>query len=193
MDDVRASVYLLVYNPGPRNWNDKFHEIKVSCQRKGSYISLLSKTGYFAQAEAPEAQAQRAFEAAASPASDATGIGLVARMSPDAQDASLAHVALRIDARDVALVPEGDNYVAQLRLLVVHDLAAGTAWRSPVVPLNLRYSASRREQVLNQGIDFAEDVPLGQKGDRIRFIVFDQGSNAVGSVTVPVSTIPQIR
>jgi VWFA-related protein len=193
IEDVRRPGCWLVYNPPPQDWNDKFHEIKVSCERKGTHISLLNKTGYYAQAEAPGAQAQRAFEVAASTTFDAAGIGLIARMSRDAQDDGMAHLELRIEAHDVALVPDGTDYVAQLRLLVVHDLAAGTAWRSPVVPLNLRYSAEQREKVLNQGIDFAQNVPLGQKGDRIRFIVFDQGSNSFGSVTVPANAIPQSR
>lgn len=37
----------------------------------------------------------------------------------------------------------------------------------------------------------AQDAPLGQKGDRVRFIVFDQGSNAVGSITIPMDAITQ--
>jgi hypothetical protein len=38
MQNVRRPGCWLVYEPAPQNWNDKFHEIKVSCDRKGIQI-----------------------------------------------------------------------------------------------------------------------------------------------------------
>ena len=39
----------------------------------------------------------------------------------------MAHVDLRIDAHDVAFVPDGNDYVALLRLSVIHYMVAGCA------------------------------------------------------------------
>lgn len=187
--DVQSG-YLLEYYPPPQNWNDEFHKLSVSCKRDG--VHILTKTGYYAWAQRRGTGAQHAFHVAPSETFDPAEIGLSVRMSRDSQDDSMAHVDLRVDAHDVALVPDGNDYVAQLRLSVIHYLAAGGSQRAPVVPLTLRYNAEQREQALKQGIEFAQDVQLGQEGDRIRFIVFDQSSsNAVGSVTIPINTVTQ--
>jgi VWFA-related protein len=55
MKDVQSG-YLLKYYPAPQNWNNKFHEITVSCRRKG--VLILTKTGYYAWSEPPGTQVQ---------------------------------------------------------------------------------------------------------------------------------------
>jgi VWFA-related protein len=179
--------YLLGYYPPPQNWDDTFHKLSVSCTRKG--VRIQTEMGYYAEAKSPEAQAQQAVDIVSSSDFDAPGIGMTARISRDSHDDTTGHIDLRIDAHDVALVPDGSSYVAQLQISVIHSLAAGGARRAPLVPLTLRYNPEQREDALNRGIDFDQDVPLGQNGDRLRFIVFDQGSNAVGSITIPITSI----
>lgn len=97
----------------------------------------------------------------------------------------MAHFDLRIDAHDVAWVREGDSYNGQLRLTVVHYLTDGRTESLPVTPLDLHYSPQERDEALKEGIDFKEDMPVGRSGSHFRIIVFDRGSNAVGSLTIP--------
>ncbi len=92
---------------------------------------------------------------------------------------------LHIDANDVAWVREGEDYIGQLRLAVVHYLANGQTEILPIIPIDLHYNRPQREEALKDGIDFVRDVPIGKSGQQFRIIVFDRGSNAVGSITIP--------
>jgi hypothetical protein len=56
-----------------------------------------------------------------------------------------------------------------------------------VLPFDLHYSAEEREKARNDGIVFSRSVPVSDQVGRLRFIVFDRGSNAIGSLTFPLS------
>ena len=181
--DVQSG-YLLAYYPPAQNWDNKFHKLRVTCKRKG--VHTQTKTGYYAWADLPGARAQQAFNMVSAMRFDAAEIGLRAKISPDAGNASMAHVDLRIEANDIALVPDGNDYVGELRLMVIRYLTAGGAKRSATVPVTIRYNAAERDTALRNGIDFSQDIALAADEDIIRFIVFDRGSNAVGSISIPV-------
>ena len=63
----------------------------------------------------------------------------------------------------------------------------GQIERSAVVPLDLHYNALERDQALRDGIAFSNNVLLGDRMNKVRLIVFDRDSNAVGSLTIPVN------
>ena len=92
---------------------------------------------------------------------------------------------LRVDARDVALAREGDDYIGQLRLTVIHYLKDGGVESEPITALDLRYNTQQRDEALKDGIPLAQNLPVGKSGYEYRIIVFDRGSNAVGSLTFP--------
>ena len=52
--------------------------------------------------------------------------------------------------------------------------------------MELHLSAHDHDKALQQGIGFAQDLTLSEDMDKVRLIVFDRGSNAIGSVTMPV-------
>lgn len=182
LNDVHTS-YQIGYYPPQENWNNKFHKLRVTCKRKGARVQ--AKTGYYAWAEAPNTRAQEAFDSAQATTFDAAEIGLTAKVSYNPSDGQVSTVDLRIDAHDVAWVHQGDFYDGQLRLTFFHYLSGGRTQRSGIIPLDLHYSAQQRDAALKDGIDFARDVPNWQTGSQFRIVVYDRGSNAVGSLTIP--------
>ena len=182
MNDVQTN-YQIGYYAAPENWDNKFHKLRVTCKRKG--VRIQAKTGYYAWAQIPGVRSQQAFDSAKSAAFDAAEIGLRAIVSVDPKDGRLAHFDLRIDAHDIALARDGNDYTGQLRLTVVHYLTDGQTESEPTIPLDLHYSAQERDEALKNGIDFAQNVPGAQSGTQFRIIVFDRGSNAIGSLTLP--------
>ena len=189
MKDVQSS-YLLAYYPAAQNWDNKFHKLRITCKRKG--VHLQTKTGYYAWADPPGARAQQAFNTASAMNFDAAEIGLRATISRVAADSNLARVELNIDARDLALVPDGSEYSGELRLSVVHYLDAGGAQRSPITPFALHYTEDQRDKALQDGIELTQDISIAPGEKLLRVIVFDRGSNAVGSVSLPIhSAAPQ--
>lgn len=183
MTDVRTS-YQIGYYPASLSRDGKFHKLRVTCTRKK--VRIQTKTGYYAWPDPPGMRAREAIEAAISPAFDAAEIGLRASLSPDAKAGHSVRLAAHIDANDIALVQQKDQYTGQLQLAVVSYLADGRTESSSVTALDLHYSAQERDQALKQGIFVAQNVTLGENVKTIRLIVFDCGFNTIGSLSIPV-------
>jgi hypothetical protein len=183
MNDLRFS-YQIGYYPPPRSRDDKFHKLRIVCTRKG--VRIQAKTGYYAWADPPGTAAAQSINAASSMAFDATEIGLRGTLAPNSPERHTARLTVRIDANDIALVNEGDRYSGQLGLAVLAYQADGLTRRSETIPLDLRYTAQERDKALKEGVEFSDDVAIGGQVNKIRLIVFDRDSNAIGSLTIPV-------
>ncbi len=186
--DLQFSYQIGYYVPAA-NWNNKFHKLRVTSKRKGLHIQ--AKAGYYAWKMEAGRRTDQAFTAIASAPFDAEEIGLRATVAADAQDPDASLVHLRIAARDVALAEQGDAYTGQLRITYVRYLSNGLIASSPVLPLDIHYSAAEREQALQDGISFTEKLAALQGESKFRIMVFDRGSNAVGSITIPAGALQQ--
>jgi hypothetical protein len=183
--DLRTS-YQIGYFPPAQNWDGKFHKLRVTCKRRG--VRVQSRTGYTAVKDTDETETRQALDSATSADFDSAEIGLRVTVSPDATNPQMEHFSLHIDADDIALARQAGQYTAQLRLAAIAYLANGRNQDSKIIGLNPHYSAAERDKVLTHGIDFHQDMKIDANVTQIRFIVFDRGSSAVGSITIPVNT-----
>ena len=151
------------------------------------------KTGYYAWKSAAGSRTQQAFAATAAAPFDAEEIGLRATVSADAENSATGLVNLRIEARDIALAQEGDRYTCHLGIMSVGYLPNGLIAPNPVKRLDIQYSAAERDQALRDGIDVAEKLTASQGVNKFRVMVFDRGSNAVGSITIPAAAFQQMQ
>ena len=184
MIDMRTS-YQIGYYPPEKSWDDKFHKLHVTCTRKG--VRIQAKTGYYAWRDTPGAKTEEAINAAISTTFDAAEIGLRATLVPIPNFGRSIRLDAHIDAHDVVLVHEGDLYNGQLRLAIVGYNPSQLVRRGPVIPLDVHYSIQDHERALQEGISFVQNLNIGDAVTAVRLVVFDRGSNAIGSVTVPVS------
>jgi hypothetical protein len=182
MSDVRIS-YQIGYYPPSGNWDGKFHKLRVASRRKN--VRLQAKTGYYAWPDPPGTRAQQAVQQAVATAFDAAEIGLRASVAPDPKELRLGHVNARIDANDIVLIHDTDQYTGQLRFAIASYPAEGPPQLSVVIPLDLHFTAQERDRALEEGIPFSRELQLPATVRTVRLIVFDRGSNAVGSITVP--------
>ena len=183
ISDLRFGYQIGYYAPAS-NWDGKFHKLRVTTKRKG--VRLQAKTGYYAWAAPPGSRAQQAFDEASRMSLDAGEIGLRAAVSRDGDG---ARIEVSIDARDVALVRQGDRYTDQLRVMTAGYLPDGRTESGSVLPLDVQLSADERTQALKEGIKFTESLTAARNEEKFRVIVFDRGSNAVGSVTIPAAAL----
>jgi VWFA-related protein len=183
--------YQIGYSVPPSNWDNKFHKLRVTSKRKG--LRIQAKTGYYAWKGPVGGRTQSAFTATAATPFDAEEIGLRATVSADPQNHAAALVNLRIDARDIALAQEGDRYTGHLEVMSEGYLPNGLITSGPVTPLDIDYSAAERDQALRDGIGITEKLTASQGETRFRVMVFDRGSNAVGSITVPSAAFQQAQ
>lgn len=181
--DMRTS-YQVGYFPAPSNWDNKLHKLRVTCTRKG--VRLQTKTNYYAWEDAPGARSDQAIASAVGTAYDAAEIGVRASLTPDPNGHGV-HLDAHIDAHDIALVHEGDKYDGELRVAMVGYGQGSDARRGPVTPLEIHLNAQDRDKALQQGIGYTQDIALPAEMRLLRLIVFDRGSNAIGSLTIPIS------
>ena len=91
-----------------------------------------------------------------------------------------------IDAGDIVLANEGDQFTGQLRVTMIAYSGGSAMQSTPVVPLDLEYTAAERDRALKDGIAFTRDLVLDKQMTKVRLIVCDGNSNAIGSLTIPV-------
>jgi VWFA-related protein len=180
--DMRTS-YEIGYYPPQQNWDSKFHKLRVTCTRKG--VRIQAKTGYYAWEDAPGSRSEQAIQAATATAFDAAEIGLRASATRDYKGGGLVHFEAHIDARDVALVHENETYNGELRIAII-GYDSDVSRQGPLVPLDLHLTAPERDKLLQEGVPYSQDIVLKSEINKLRLIVYDRNSNAVGSVTVPV-------
>src|SRR5579871_465478 len=78
INDVRTN-YQLGYFPSGKNWDGKFHKLRVIAKRKGVHIQ--TRTGYYAWQEPPGRRAQVAIDSVLASPFDAGEIGLKAMIA----------------------------------------------------------------------------------------------------------------
>jgi hypothetical protein len=178
-----GNMYEIAYAPPADNWDNKFHTIHITCERKG--IRLISKERYYAIAETRSAQdLQRAAVMAAyqSPA-DFADIGLNVKLNPAA---SGVHMDVRIDPADILLSEQGGKFAGGLVFFVSDRGASGPLGDPAVSPLSLDLTKEQHDKVMKEGIPIAQDHPLNDAVKLVRVIVLDLTTNKVGSLTFPV-------
>jgi VWFA-related protein len=183
--DARMS-YLIAFDPPLDRWDGKYHKIRVACSRKG--VRLQTKQGYYAFAgDAHEGDQERAaIETAISSPFDIPEIGLYASLVPSANPPRAMDLKVRIDAADVLLAREGDLFTGQLAVGFAGYLADGRGEASATGTFAPRLSVGQHEQAMQQGLSIVRLVTLPPEIRKIRVMVYDRASGAIGSLTVRV-------
>lgn len=179
-----ANTYTIAYDPSAENWDNKFHQIHIACLRPG--VKLQVRERYFALADTrPAADRQKAaLVAAFQNPSDIADIGLQAKITPANHG---SHIEIRIQPSDILLRERNGQFEGAVYFLVADLGAAGPIGEPSVETLNLNLTATQRETVMKEGIPVSHDHVFNSSVQRVRLIVLDRNTNAVGSLTVPVS------
>lgn len=180
--DARTS-YQVGYYPPEGNWDDKSHKLKITCTRKG--VKIQAKTAYYAWHEPAGARAEQAIDSMMKTTFDAAEIGLRATLTASPGHPQMRRLSVKIDARDVALVHEGDAYNGELRFAIIGYDAQGQSRRGPITPLDFHFTQLTRDKAMADGIPLSQDLGLTPEIAKVRLAVFDRASHAVGSVTIP--------
>ena len=183
-----ATSYSIAYEPSPDNWDNKFHKVRVTCERKG--VKLQAKQRYYAYLDNRPAatKQQTAVGAAYHSPFDAAEVGLRATVTPSAGIPQSLHLEIRINPADL-LLREQLGHFADTLTFVSADLGATGPIGDPTVSsFNLDLTREQRDGVMKEGIPIAIEHPINDSIQKVRLIVLDQASNAVGSLTFPAGT-----
>lgn len=188
LDDSRAS-YTIGYYPSDANFDGKFRPIKVSVKRPG--VELKYRRGYYAFPDDPldDAHRQKALDAAMTGSLDATAVGFSVEANNPAPGSSTWQLVIEVDAGSIKLEPVQDNWAGGLDAMFAQFDAKGNLLKNNSRRIPLTLTAADREQLLQYGFVLNAPIQLKENWDRLRIVLRDMKSGAVGSVTVPRASV----
>lgn len=185
LNDVRTN-YQVGFFPPEDSWDGKYHKLKVTCARKG--VRIQTKAGYYAWKET-KSDTEQELKGIVTNSADAGEIGLRVNAVPDAKDPQTIDLDLRIDAKEIALLRDGDHYNADLRVTLAGYNQSGGIQVGQLVPLDVHLTAAQRDEALKSGIPWTQGVKVGAPVTKLRVIVLDDRLAMAGSVTVPLDKV----
>ena len=190
-DDARLT-YVLGYYPTTEVWDGRFHRIGVKVNRPG--VEVRHRKGYFAVATQQQASSQRsaALQAAVASPIGASGLGLTLRIDPVEGRPSEYRLAVRVEPAGIALEQRGDELRGALDVIVAQIRADGADARSFDHRADISLSQQRLPQFLRDGLRIEHTVTLMPDAERLRVVVRDARTGAIGAVGVSRQQIEAI-
>lgn len=181
-----GSTYVIAYEPPADNWDQKIHNVRISA--KGLKI-LNTNHRYIALADsrAPAAKQDEVMMSALQSPEDAPDIGMNATVAPVAGNAKAIHLTVKVNPADLLMMPEGDRLVDQMSVAVADYTAHGLKESPTPKSFTIRMTHDQLAKYTKEGLTLAQDHPVDDATQRVRFIVYDHAMNSVGSITVPVT------
>ena len=188
-DDGRYA-YTMGFYPAHRDWNGRFRKIKVQLKMAG--VQLRYRNGYVAEPDHTdsETQAKADLQHAAMSPLDATRLGMIvsAKCSGPASERSLElHVGLDPKQLRLQSVEQHEKGAVDLYFVQRNDQGETVSAESQRIGLNLE--EKQYEYLAKAGLVLARHVTIAPDATDLRVLVRDAGSQALGSVTVPVKTL----
>jgi len=181
-----VSSYSIFYDPGPDNWNNKWHHIHLTTERKGVKLQLRER--YYALSDTRSAldRTKAALMEAFQSPTDLAEIGLRTKFSSVGEGKPGVHLEINIDPSDLLLREQGTKHLGSIYCLISDRNASGPLGEPSVLDLKPELTADQYKAVLKDGLPLQQDHPLGAGATHVRVIILDQNTNSVGSVTFPV-------
>ncbi len=188
LEDSRAT-YTLGYYPTDANFNGKFRTIRVSVRRPG--VQLKYRRGYYASPDEPmhDETRQKALSAAATAILDATALGFSVEVNKPAPGSSSWQLVMDIDPNSIRLEPLQNSWAGGFDAMFVQFDAKGNLLKNNGRQVPLTLTAADREKLLAHGFVLRAPIQLNENWHRLRIVLRDSKSGAVGSVTIPRSSI----
>lgn len=185
-----VNTYEIAYAPAAESWDNRFHKIRIACERK--HVKLQVKERYYALRDTrppADRQKDRLMAAYAKP-SDTADIGLRVKMPPAGDS---VHLEIHVDVADLLLREQDGKFSGAVTVLLSDrgaDPAGGLQFRPLGEPamstFALQMTPEQHARKMREGLDFAQDHAISDRVQRVRLMVMDANTNAIGSVTFPV-------
>jgi VWFA-related protein len=183
LDENRVT-YELGYYPGDAAWDGKYHDVELKV--KGNGLTVRCRKGYFAIDEPPRNNPERALLDAAKSAVESLGIGLTVKVPSNPLSWSRQDIVLNIDTHDVHF-DEGDGrWKGQLDLVLVQVGKDGRVLDGVKDHLELVLHPNTYDVAMERGWFYPKSVNVNPEAEKLRVVVRDVATGAVGSVSVPV-------
>jgi hypothetical protein len=189
MDDS-AVTYVLGYYPDHNKWNGEFRDIKVKVDRPG--VEVRSRSGYYAVAVTGSAseQAAETFAQALKSPLESTDLGFdIQADGVEVSGARQLKVKISLDASQLRFEQQAARWTDNITETWAQFSAEGEEVGAKSQTINLKPTQEAYQQLLKQGLNFSETVPLEKNAAEVRLVLRDAGNGAIGSVIIPLSRL----
>jgi VWFA-related protein len=191
IDDSRQS-YVLSYYPTDAQSDGKFHEIRLKVKESG--LDVRYRRGYLAIPQAstdPLLLQQTVQNAVISPFEDSQ-LGLTVEAHPTtAAGAAQLSAHLQMEGAQMRFQQGADGWADDLQVVWVQLGVGGKVLLVQGQTVGIGLSQQSYEQSQKPGVKVSRDLDLPLKTEtvKVRLIVVDGGSGAVGSVDIPLKSL----
>jgi VWFA-related protein len=190
-DDLRGALddaqnaYVLAFTPAKLAEDGASHKLKL--QAKGYQIRL--RPVYYAPLPpAPPGDATARLASALSAPLDVPEIGITVRVEPDRASEESLTISLELDARDIQLVRQGEDWIGMIGVGIVQGNPAGEQFGRQLQSGGFTIHGPDYQKAMQtgNGIHFDFKVKRDPKATFIKFGIIDQKSLKSGSLSVPL-------
>lgn len=181
-DDAEVTYTLGFYATSSES-DTRFHELKVSVDRKGAEVR--TRTGYQPRGETQTSEKERTElirDALWSPI-EASAIGLAARV--EKSDSSWK-VTLGVTPSDVQLDQKDGKWTGAVDYVLAQRSADGHFLNREPKAVALNLDKAQYTTMLTTGLTFSNTIQIDLKAMQLRIVLLDRVSGKVGSVNIPV-------
>ena len=187
MANMSAQVrYELGYYPDGDNWDGGYRQIHVKVDRPG--VEVISRQGYLPsdilpapEVEEPLVRDRIAFAISQDTDSDEIPLKVSTAAAAAANGEKQIKIDLQIDARKVGFKSVGGRHEDRLHVAIFYADADGNYLGEERQTVNLQLQAETYQRFLKSGIPFSTAIPLKTPKQILRIIVYDVGSDRLGS------------
>jgi len=189
IDDSRDS-YVVDYYPSDTQWDGTFHTIKVEVKRSG--VDVRFRKGYFAIPDAstdPLRVEQMMQDAMSSPFQD-TDLGLRVEAHPgNVSGTRQISVNIGVDSSRLRFKQVDGTWADDVQVIWVQFGADGKPASARSQSLTVNLSPEEYSQSQHGDVKITREVSLKTEAVKLRIVVRDIATGAIGSVDVPLQKV----
>jgi VWFA-related protein len=167
-------------------WDQKFHRLKISTERKGVKLQARSRLFAYPDIRPPLERANATVGPLLNGTMDEAALGLTVKAAPAGKALRLQ---VRVEPQDLLVREEGGFYYAMATVLMARYGAAGRLGDPIAKDFQLKLDKDQYALLMKEGLTLTQDVPVDGAVKTIRVIAYDHLLAAGGAVTVPVPAL----
>ena len=193
-----STTYTLGFYPNDEQYDGKFHKFSVKVEHAGIGYDVRYSKGYYDFQNKPMDDKTRKIEisdAVLSPLdSSALGVSVgTARVEKPAPNSMV--LRLEVDPAGIGWEPKADRMHAKIDVFLVQKNDKGNQFGGTDDAIELNLTSTQYDRMIKSGGLILPDrtVPLVSQASLLRIVVRDDASGTLGSVTVPLKSVPASR
>ena len=181
--------YTLAFSPASAP-DDKFHALRVTTRRKD--ITLRYRLGYLAASRSPGSSDPRAIleDTVASPL-EASAIGITVKAEAPKSADGAWHLVTTVDSHDLAVAERNGKWVGHLHVLYSVQAETGRELGGTLDNVNLDLKPEVWARIAADGLPMAKEFQASPNASKVRIAVLDVSTGRLGSVSIPLTQVPQ--